>query len=119
VHFEFLLNYGDKGIHYFEQFLNGKEISPGQFDYSKCFNRLGFYKTDLNVVESPTIDNNKWGIEEVTDLTASIDQWEIVEEPADQKAVKEATYDHEASTLLVVGFRDSLSSELEEVEPVD
>lgn len=87
------------------------------FDYSKYFNRQGFYKTNLNTVESPTADASKWGIEEVHDLTASIDQWQIVEEEPAPTSIPTPTFDHEASALLTPSFRDSLSAEMEEVAP--
>lgn len=110
-----MLKHGDRGLHYFDQFKDGTIKEVKDFDYAKYFNRLGFYKTDLNAAESPTHDLSKWGIEEVHDLTASIDQWQIVEEETSEPVAAAQNFDQEASVLLTPAFRDALSSEIEEV----
>lgn len=119
-HIEFVVQYGDIPFNYFENYLkNQKEkIITEPFDYKKFFNKQGFYKAELSD-DGASNNMQQWGIEEVHDLTASINQWQIVEEESKDtisplQSSGEKVSDR--SVLLTQSFRDNLSAELEEVD---
>lgn len=118
-HIEFLIEYGDLPLNYFENYMTGKtsNIKTEAFDYTRFFNKQGFYKAS-STVDQPASDAKQWAIEEVHDLTSSIDQWQIVEEePAEteNKSPEASVKVSDRSALLSQEFRDALSAEIEEV----
>lgn len=109
-----MIKYGDLPVNNFVSFVDGKteDINQSSFDYTRYFNRQGYYTH-----QPSSIDDGRWSIEEVVDITASIDQWQIVDEDHDGKdgAKKDAPVQADRSAMLSQNFRDGLSAEIEEV----